>query len=129
MRFAVAAGFALLTSLVAGCGGQPTKDAGEVAKDHAAQLKAQQVAVRSVKVFDTMPIGSVALRRVMAGTCSLGTGANDDAAYVTVGLKLKAYQLGANGITNIEIAVLEDASGHCKYGAVGGTATALTVGG
>ncbi|WP_054058898.1 hypothetical protein [Pseudomonas asplenii] len=127
MRFAViAAGFTLCSALVSGCHSQPVQ--GGVTQDQKAQMQVQQTAIKAVKVFDSMPQGATPIRKVLAATCSLGVGAKDDAEYVTVGLKLKAYQLGATGITNVDVTVLQDTSGHCQFGGVGGSALAFKLG-
>lgn len=121
MRKTLAAGFGLALSsaaMVSGCSNT------QVAIQSPAS---QRAAIRDVTEYEFMPVGGIPIQSVNAATCSLGIGADADAGHIVNGLKIKASQLGANGITHVKILILDTmARDHCEYGGVGGTAQAFS---
>jgi uncharacterized protein YbjQ (UPF0145 family) len=127
MRFAVAAGIALLTSLVAGCGSHSSNL--QVGNEQSyASLKDQREAVRTVKQAENLPNGASVLGSVSAGRChrSFVEEAPDEATVIT-DLKVAAYAKGADGITDVKVSKESGLNRNCWY-VLGGTATAFTLG-
>lgn len=119
----------IFSGIAFGC--VPAQQASDPLEDPAykTRLEKQKQAVRSVKVYKEVPSDALGVRPIMAASCggdSTMKEANED--YILHGLKLKAYNLAADGIAEVNISELPDPSGHCKGNVpLGGTAKAFTV--
>ena len=93
-----------------------------------ASLAEQREAALTVKVYETMPANATVIAPIDAGRCHrsfVETAPNEQ--LVTIDLKVAAYALGANGITNVNVEKKSALTKNCWY-MMNGTATAITVG-
>lgn len=90
-------------------------------------LKDQREAVRTVKVYETMPDGAHLLTEVSAGRChrSFVEEAPEEATLLT-DLKIAAYAQGADGITDVKVSKDSALNRNCWY-VLGGTAKAFSL--
>lgn len=117
---------ALLTGLIAGCSSHSSNL--QVGNEQSyASIKDQREAVRTVKVYDTLPKGAEVVSKVSAGRChrSFVEQAPEEAT-VLIDLKVAAYAQGADGITDVAISKDSGLNRNCWY-VLGGTATAFTL--
>lgn len=90
-------------------------------------LRDQREAVRTVKVYEELPVGAEFLTEVSAGRChrSFVEEAPDESAILT-DLKIAAYAQGADGITDVKVSKASGLNRNCWY-VLGGTAKAFAV--
>ncbi|MGY2135855.1 hypothetical protein ACW9I8_04460 [Pseudomonas reactans] len=127
MRVAVF-GVALTVGFVSGCSSYSSNL--QVGNDQSyTSLREQREAVRTVKMFDSMPPGAEFLDVVSAGRChrSFVEDAPTEAT-VLMDLKIAAYAKGADGIANVSISKDSGLNRNCWY-VLGGTAKAFTLDG
>ncbi|MFJ3110251.1 hypothetical protein [Pseudomonas putida] len=120
----------LFITMLAMNGCAPTEHAIDPLLDPAyvAALEKQNQAIRSVAVYRQVSVGALGMQPVMAATCgSAPTMTGADVNYILTGLKLKAYQYGANAIAEVDIQEVPGQEIHCDGNVgVGGTAKAFT---
>jgi hypothetical protein len=92
-----------------------------------ASPKDQREAVRTVKVYQELPVGAEVIKTVSAGRChrSFVEEAPTEAAVLT-DLKIAAYAQGADGINAVSITKDSGLPRNCWY-VLGGTAKAFTM--
>lgn len=81
-----------------------------------ASISDQREAVRTVKVYDSMPDGAEALGPVDAGRCHrsfVEEGPNKNV--VMTDLKIAAYSMGADGLTDVSIDKTSALTKNCWY--------------
>ena len=118
--------FTLLIGLVSGCSNYSSNL--QVGNDQSyTSLKDQREAVRTVKVYETLPSGAEILSVVSAGRCHrsfVEEAPNEET--VRMDLKIAAYAKGADGITDVSISKDSGLNRNCWY-VLGGTAKAFTL--
>lgn len=122
-----ATGLILLCGLVSGCSSYSSNL--QVGNDQSyASLKDQREAVRTVKVYKSLPTGAEVISVVSAGRChrSFVEEAPSEET-VLMDLKIAAYAKGADGITDVSISKDSGLNRNCWY-VLGGTAKAVTLG-
>lgn len=116
----------LLSVMASGCSSYSSNL--QVGNDQSyASLKDQREAVRTVKVYPSLPESAQVIQMVSAGRChrSFVEEAPTEAA-VLADLKIAAYAQGADGITGVAISKDSGLARNCWY-VLGGTATAFTL--
>ncbi|OZO01137.1 hypothetical protein B7453_28530 [Pseudomonas sp. IB20] len=125
MRFGYVAGVLGLL-LLAGCSSHSSNL--QVGNEQSyTSLKDQREAVRTVKVYEALPVGAEPLTTVSAGRCHRSfVEESPTDANVLIDLKVAAYAQGADGITGVKISKESGLNRNCWY-VLGGTAQAFTL--
>ena len=81
-----------------------------------ASISDQREAVRTVKVYDTMPDGAEVLGPVDAGRCHRSfVEESPSETVVMTDLKIAAYTMGADGLTNVSVEKTSALTKNCWY--------------
>jgi hypothetical protein len=118
--------FTLLIGLVSGCSNYSSNL--QVGNDQSyTSLKDQREAARTVRVYNTLPSGAGILSVVSAGRCHRSFVEEvPSEEMVQMDLKIAAYAIGADGITDVSISKESGLSRNCWY-VLSGTAKAFTL--
>ncbi len=81
-----------------------------------ASISDQREAVRTVKVYDTMPEGAEVLGPVDAGRCHRSfVEESPSETVVMTDLKIAAYTMGADGLTDVSVEKTSALTKNCWY--------------
>lgn len=81
-----------------------------------ASISDQREAVRTVKVYDTMPSGAEVLGPVDAGRCHRSFVEESPSEAVLMNdLKIAAYTMGADGLTDVSVVKTSALTKNCWY--------------
>ena len=81
-----------------------------------ASISDQREAVRTIKVYDTMPEGAEVLGPVDAGRCHRSfVEESPSDALVRTDLRIAAYTMGADGVTDVSVEKTSALTKNCWY--------------
>lgn len=117
---------AVICSLVTGCSSHSSNL--QVGNEQSyASLKDQREAVKTVKVYTSLPAGAEPLTTVSAGRCHRSFAEESPTeASVLIDLKVAAFAQGADGIVGVKIAKESGLNRNCWF-VLTGTAQAFTL--